>query len=133
MATRGGNGRSRAVLVEVRVDGGAQEEAELRLLQDWLRQEPAVRAAAAVSLLERPAQAGAMGGWVEAVQLVTDNGWSAASFVLSVLAWRQTRPRPPRITIRRGGVEVSMTEYSDAEVQRVVAMLEAPGGEQDQP
>jgi hypothetical protein len=121
------------VLVEVRVDGGAQEEADLRLLQDWLRQEPVVRAAAAVSLLERPAQSGAMGGLVEAVQLVTDNGWSAASFVLSVLAWRQTRPRPPRITIRRGGVEVSMTEYSDAEVQRVIAMLEEPGGEQDQP
>jgi transposase len=35
-------------------------------------------------------------------ELATGNGWSAASFVLAVAAWRQTRPRAPQVTIRRG-------------------------------
>ncbi|MET8292189.1 hypothetical protein ABZV80_44910 [Streptomyces sp. NPDC005132] len=39
---------------------------------------------------------GLMGGkGLDVVQLVAGNGWSAASFVLSVAAWRQTRPRAP--------------------------------------
>jgi hypothetical protein len=68
-----------------------------------------------------------MGQLVDVVQLVTGNGWSAASFVLSVLAWRQTRPRPPRIVIRRGDVEVSLAEGTEEEVRRITAALEQPG------
>ncbi|WP_404200310.1 effector-associated constant component EACC1 [Streptomyces tauricus] len=48
-----------------------------------------------------------MGGVLDVLQLVTANGWSAASFVLSVAAWRQTRPRTPQVTIRRGTTEIS--------------------------
>lgn len=65
-----------------------------------------------------------MGQLIDVLQLVTGNGWSAASFVLSVLAWRQTRPRPPRVVIRRGDIEVSLAEGTEDEVRRIVAALE---------
>ncbi|MEU4098710.1 hypothetical protein [Streptomyces sp. NPDC026673] len=112
------------MLVQVRV-GGDEPEPELRGLHGWLTQEPAVRSTASVSLVERPARPGEMGGWLDAVQLVTDNGWSAASFVLSVVTWRQTRP--PRVVIRRGDLEISVTDGSDDEVRRIVALLEDRG------
>lgn len=118
-------------LVQVRVEGDRQET-ELRSLHDWLRQEPAARRAR-VSLLEQPPPPGAMGSLLDVLQLVTGNGWSAASFVVSVMAWRQTRPRPPRTTVRRGGVEVTLAEGTEAEVQRLVALLEADDGQQDRP
>lgn len=116
-------------LVQVRVDGEGQE-AELRSLHSWLRQEPAARKAR-VSLLEQPPPPGAMGSLIDVLQLVTDNGWSAAAFAVSVMTWRQTRPRLPRITIRRGDLEVTLSDGTDAEVQRVVALLEADDGPQD--
>jgi len=114
------------MLVQVRV-GGDESEPELRGLYGWLAQEPAVRSTASVSLVERPGRPGEMGGWLDAVQLVTDNGWSAASFVLSVVTWRQTRPRPPRVVIRRGDLEISLADGSDDEIGRVTALLEDRG------
>ncbi|MEV5787750.1 hypothetical protein ACGFWD_44795 [Streptomyces sp. NPDC048448] len=109
--------------------GGERSEDELRSLQDWLGQEPAVRRAAALTLREKSAQPGSMGGVLDVLQLVTGNGWSAASFVLSVAAWRQTRPRAPQVTIRRGNTEISISDGTDAELRQVLAVLESRDGE----
>ncbi|MFG2794029.1 hypothetical protein [Streptomyces sp. NPDC048419] len=106
---------------QVRVASG--QEGELRSLQGWLRNEPATRAAT-VSLGGTTPAPGSMGQLFDVLEFVTGNGWSAASFVLSVLAWRQTRPRPPRVVIRRGEVEISLAEGSEEEVRALVAALE---------
>ncbi|KQV13675.1 hypothetical protein [Kitasatospora sp. Root107] len=111
--------------VEVRV-GAADVESELRSLYNWLGQDAEVRRSAEVSLTEQPAPSGSMGDLLDAVQLVTDNGWSAASFVMTVLTWRQTRPRPPRLTLRRGDLEVSLADGTDEEVQRLLSLLTQP-------
>ncbi|MFG2276063.1 hypothetical protein ACGFNY_40675 [Streptomyces chartreusis] len=99
-------------------------EGELRSLRSWLGQEPAVRRSAVLALRERSAEPGAMGGVLDVLELVTGNGWSAASFVLAVAAWRQSRPRAPQVTIRQGDVEVIICNGSEAELARVVAVLE---------
>ncbi|MFF3467608.1 hypothetical protein [Streptomyces sp. NPDC002619] len=109
--------------IQVRVDGVRQQEAELRSLQGWLRREPAARGEN-VSLGGKAPEPGSMGQLIDVLELVTGNGWSAASFVLSLVAWRQTRPRPARVVIRRGDVEVSLAEGTDEEVRRIVAALE---------
>lgn len=109
--------------VQVQIDSGHKEE-ELRSLHGWLRAEPALRRSVEASLLEAPAAPGAMGGLVDVLSLITGNGWSAASFVLSLVAWRQTRPRAPQVTIRRGDVEVTLASGTDEEIQRLVTMLE---------
>ncbi|MGW2826105.1 effector-associated constant component EACC1 [Streptomyces sp. NPDC001443] len=113
--------------VDVYIDE-KRSEGELRLLYDWLGQEPAVRRAAALTLRERSAQPGSMGGVLDVLQLVTGNGWSAASFVLSVAAWRQTRPRAPQITIRRGDTEISISDGTETELRHVLAVLEGRSG-----
>ncbi|WP_333761270.1 effector-associated constant component EACC1 [Streptomyces sp. IBSBF 2390] len=111
------------VLVEVE---GRRREEELRSLQEWLRREPAVSRSASTSLLEGPTQPGYMGSLVDALELVTGNGWSAASFALSLAAWRQTRPRAPKVTIRRGDVEVTLVDGTEEEVRLLVTLLEQP-------
>ncbi|MET9619111.1 effector-associated constant component EACC1 [Kitasatospora indigofera] len=118
--------------LEVQVDGGGDRGSDLRSLHAWLGADPAVRRSAAVSLVEGSAEPGSMGGLLEAVQLVTENGWSAASFVMTVVTWRQTRSRPPRVTLRRGDVEVTLLEGTDTEVRQVLEMLaQQPGSIED--
>ncbi|MFD7677087.1 hypothetical protein [Streptomyces sp. NPDC060187] len=100
-----------------------RQESELRSLQEWLRNEPAT-GSATVSLGGQPSPPGSMGQLFDVLELVTGNGWSAASFVLSVLTWQQTRPRPVQVVIRRGSVEISLAEGSEEQVRAVVAALE---------
>ncbi|REK91703.1 hypothetical protein DY245_03045 [Streptomyces inhibens] len=116
--------------IEVHVDEDDQDDA-LRSLRNWLTDDSAVRTTAEISLLEHPEQDGAMGSVLEAVQLVTENGWSAASFVLALATWRQARGRTPRITLRQGDIEVTLTDASAAEIERVIAAL--TGADSDQP
>ncbi|MFJ8828330.1 hypothetical protein ACIREE_42315 [Streptomyces sp. NPDC102467] len=118
--------------IEVRVDEHDRDEA-LQSLSGWLTDDLAVRTTAEVSLLERPTQSGAMGGWLDAVQLVTENGWSAASFVMALAAWRQTRARTPRITIRRDDLEITITDASPAEIERAITSLEELAPAPNQP
>jgi hypothetical protein len=71
-----------------------------------------------------------MGSAAEVIQLVTENGWSAASFVMAVVAWKRTRPQTPQITISRDDTTVSLTNCSDEEVERVIRILsEGQSGE----
>lgn len=111
------------LLTEIGFDGGRGQEADLRSLADWLRREPSLRLAQ-VSLKQAETRPGSMGGWVEAVQMVTDNGWQAASFVLSLVTWRQTRPASPPVTIRRGDVEVILASGDPQEAARVAVLLQ---------
>ncbi|MFF9788371.1 effector-associated constant component EACC1 [Streptomyces nigrescens] len=115
--------------IEVHVDEDDQDDA-LRSLRNWLTDDSAVRTTAEISLLEHPKQDGAMGGVLEAVQLVTENGWSAASFVLALATWRQTRGRTPRITLRQGDIEVTLSDASAAEIERVIAALTSADADQ---
>jgi hypothetical protein len=111
------------LITEIRLDA---DERELRSLADWLRREPSLRTNT-VSLKQAQARPGDMGGWVEAVQLVTDNGWQAASFVLSLMTWRQTRPAASPVTIRHGDIEVTLASGSPEEAARIADLLQQAG------
>ena len=91
--------RGNLMRADVRIDGDGYEQ-ELRSLHGWLGHEPAVRKAATVTLRERPATPGAMGSLLDALELVTSNGWSAAAFALSVAS----KPNPA--SSRRWSVSV---------------------------
>lgn len=58
---------------------------------------------------------------------MTGNGWSAASFVLAVAAWRQIRHRAPRITLRRGDVEIRLSDGTETELRCLLAVLDEGG------
>ena len=98
---------------------------ELRSLQGWLRADPGVRRSAAVEVGGGVPGPGEMGTGLDVLQLVTGNGWSAASFVLAVVAWRQSRPQRPQVEIRRGETVVVLTDCSQEEIERAVRVLDA--------
>ncbi|WP_238432086.1 effector-associated constant component EACC1 [Streptomyces cavernae] len=98
---------------------------ELRSVQGWLRADPEVRRSVAVEVRGGVPGPGEMGTGLDVLQLVTGNGWSAASFVLAVVAWRQSRPQRPRVEIRRGDTVVVLTDCSEEEIER------APGSRRE--
>ncbi|MFI5737380.1 hypothetical protein ACIA9I_03295 [Streptomyces anulatus] len=104
---------------------------ELRSLQSWLRSDPDVRRSAAVDVRGSVPRPGEMGTTLDMLQLVTENGWSAASFVLALVAWRRTRPQPSRVEIRRGNSVIVLTEGSDEEIERVIRALDADRDEDE--
>ncbi|TJZ59399.1 hypothetical protein FCH28_02900 [Streptomyces piniterrae] len=108
------------------MDGG---ERELRSLYDWLRQDAAVRRGAHVALPQAPSTPDQMGTLADVLQLVTDNGWSAASFAIALSTWRQTRPGRRSVTVQRGETTVTMENGSEAELNRLIEMLERPTGD----
>ncbi|MFG3149101.1 hypothetical protein [Streptomyces sp. NPDC048243] len=100
-------------------------ERELRSLQGWLRSDPDVRRSAVVELRGAAPRPGEMGTAFDVLELVTGNGWSAASFVMAVVAWRQSRPQRPRVEIRRAGTVIVLTDCSEEEIERATRALEA--------
>ncbi|MEU8627626.1 hypothetical protein [Streptomyces sp. NPDC048669] len=108
------------VQLEVRVESAG----ELRSLQGWLRSDPEVRRSATVGVRGSVPRPGEMGTVMDVLQLVTGNGWSAASFVLALVAWRQTRPQRPRLEIHRGDTVFVLTGGSNEEVERVIRALD---------
>lgn len=114
----------RAVQIDVHVDGGEQE---LRSLCAWLQQDAAMRRTAHATLAQAPPQAEQMGTLADVLQLVTDNGWSAASFALALTTWRQTRPSRRRITVRRGETTVTVENGAEDELRRLIEVLEDQG------
>ncbi|MER5988836.1 hypothetical protein [Streptomyces sp. NPDC001787] len=107
--------------LEVRVESAG----ELRSLQGWLRSDPEVRRSAAVEVRGSAPRPGEMGAALDVLQLVTGNGWSAASFVLALVAWRQTRTQQPQLEIRRGDTVIVLNGGSDEEIERVIRALDA--------
>ncbi|MEU1330177.1 hypothetical protein [Streptomyces sp. NPDC005865] len=97
---------------------------DLRSLHTWLRSDAIMRRSATLELQEASLQPGHMGSAVEVIKLVTENGWSAASFVMAVVAWKRTRPQSPQITISRDDTTISLTNCSDEEVERVIRLLD---------
>ncbi|MFD8915963.1 hypothetical protein [Streptomyces sp. NPDC059575] len=100
----------------------------MRSLQGWLRADPVVRRSAVVGVHSGVPGPGEMGAVLDVLELVTGNGWSAASFVLAVAAWRQSRPQRPQVEIRRGETVIVLAEGSEEEIARAVRALEAVGG-----
>ncbi|MEU5402840.1 hypothetical protein ABZ348_26480 [Streptomyces sp. NPDC005963] len=111
--------------LEVRVESAG----ELRSLQQWLRSDPEVRRSGRVEIIGGDPRPGEMGAALDVLQLVTGNGWSAASFVLALATWRQTRPRRPRLEIRRGDTVYFLTGGTDEEVERVIRALDVDSDE----
>ncbi|MFD7500882.1 hypothetical protein [Streptomyces sp. NPDC059850] len=109
--------------IDVAVSGG---EEELRSLHDWLGRDPGIRRTAQVELVQSPPSPGQMGVLTDVLQLVTDNAWSAASFVLALSTWRQTRPQAHRITVRRGDLTVSLDGGDGEELRRLMDVLQRP-------
>lgn len=112
--------------VEVHVESA---DSELRSLLGWLRSDPDIRRSVVLEIREEPPQEGQMGTAADVLQLVTDNGWNAANFVLAVVAWKRTRPRDPSLTVRRDDLADTLTDCSEEQITRIIRLLQEEQGE----
>ncbi|GAA0271240.1 hypothetical protein GCM10010302_06000 [Streptomyces polychromogenes] len=109
----------------IRLDGESPVR-DLRQLAQWLRQNPAIRTRAAITLQPAPTAEGEMGGAaLDVIALVTETGFSAANLVLAISAWRRTRPSTPGVTIERDGVRVTVDSGDPAEIARLTRALDS--------
>lgn len=109
--------------VEVRV---GEEQAELRSLYRWLREDEDLRSAR-IGLSGTDPAPGEMGSALEVIEVLLANAWSAASLAVAVAAWRQSRPRAGGVTVRIGQAEVRISGGDEEEVRRLVALCSAAG------
>ncbi|CCK25419.1 hypothetical protein BN159_1040 [Streptomyces davaonensis JCM 4913] len=102
----------------------AADEAELRSLYLWLRDDARVRRDARVELRAEQPVPGRMGSAFDVVQLVLDSGFQLGNLALAWAAWRATRPAPPEITFERDGVKVTLSGQDPETAARLLAELE---------
>jgi hypothetical protein len=112
--------------VEVRVEPA---DDELRSLLTWLRRDPDIRRTATLEMRAKSPREGEMGAVADVLQLVTENGWNAANFTLALAAWKQTRPRASRVTVRHDDLVDALTDCSDEQVERITQLLQESQGD----
>lgn len=89
---------------------GEEAEQELRSFYRWLQDDEDIRRHARVSLHPNAPKQGEMGSALEAIELVLNYGFEVANFAFAYAAWRQTRRDKPKVTIKRGEIEVTITD-----------------------
>ncbi|MFJ6015140.1 hypothetical protein [Streptomyces sp. NPDC092952] len=111
-------------MVEIRVvTAGADRE--LTSLHRWIVRDREVVHDARVSLVAAPLRDGDMGADLESISAVVDSTLALGSLVISVLAWRDSRPAAPSVRIECAGATVELTgDAADAEnVRRILGAL----------
>ncbi|MEU5876353.1 hypothetical protein [Spirillospora sp. NPDC047279] len=110
--------------IYIRMTGESAED-ELRSLHDWLLDEPDVRRNAEVTLRSSTARPGEMGGVLDAIQVVIDDGVALSGLVISYLTWRGTRSKKNTVTIERGDTKVTLTDTTAETAESIVKALES--------
>jgi hypothetical protein len=112
------------VAVHVHMSGDEAEH-ELRSLYAWLQDQSDVRQHALVTLVSTEPTPGEMGGILDSIKLVMDEGFQAVNFALAYASWRATRIKRPQVTIKNKGVEVTLANDDPDEVAKIVAALKS--------
>jgi hypothetical protein len=108
---------------------GDDEGQDLPSLHRWLTDDPDVARRSIVYLEPREAaRTGEMGGVFDAIIAVLSDGIALGSLIVAYLSWRDSRPRPPAVSIECGGAVVNLTDGSPEAVSRIVAALTEQAG-----
>ncbi|MFI1368455.1 effector-associated constant component EACC1 [Streptomyces griseochromogenes] len=112
-------------LIEVRVHGVADPETELRSLLRWLTADeevgPAVRGTLAGS---EPARPDHLGTLIDLMSLVVSGALSGSQLALAIDQWRAHRRGAPKVTLRRGQLEIEVDGRDAETLRRVTELLE---------
>lgn len=112
--------------IEVRVHDVADPETELRSLLRWLTADEEVGRAVHGRLAgSAPARPDHQGTLIDLISLAVSGGLSAAQLSFAVDQWRTQRRGSPRVTLRRGGLEVEVDGSDEDTLRKVVALLES--------
>ncbi|WP_030192767.1 hypothetical protein [Streptomyces sp. NRRL S-87] len=112
--------------ISVGVAETGDDEAALRALSSWLREDEAlggaVRGRTAARARREPGAMG--GGTLDVLEFAVSSGLGLGGLVLSVLQWRAALRRPAATVLRRGAVEVRLEGRLAADQETVRNILE---------
>ncbi|MGJ6963440.1 effector-associated constant component EACC1 [Streptosporangium sp. G11] len=99
---------------------GEEAGKELQSFYNWLRSDEDIRQHARVSLQWRPPQESEMGTALEAIELVLNNSFEVANLTLAYLAWRYTRREKPKVTFKRGDLEITVERDDEETMKKII-------------
>jgi hypothetical protein len=100
---------------------GPNADRELAALYAWLGDEASIREHAVLSMVAAEPGPSDMGAAFNAIQLMLDDGFQAASLALAYVSWRATRTGRPDVVIEAdGGQEVAL-DGDDLAVAKTIA------------
>lgn len=114
-----------AILIRM---SGPDADQELSSLLAWLGEEPEIRQHARVSMVAEPGPSD-MGAAFEAIQLVVNSGFQAASLALAYASWRATRRARPDTTIEVDRTRQAALDDAEPDIVKVIVrVLEQDSG-----
>ncbi|WP_435220565.1 effector-associated constant component EACC1 [Streptomyces sp. Tue6028] len=95
----------------------------LQQLAEWLRGDEQVGDHAEVDLVAAPVGESDMGSAFDAVQVVMDEGFQLANFILAIATWRRTAPAKPGVVIERNGIRVTVDTDDPEKIAQIAEAL----------
>ncbi|WP_229711693.1 effector-associated constant component EACC1 [Streptomyces daqingensis] len=93
-------------------------------LYRWLVADAELRGLTEMTVTSAESRQGDMGGALEVVNVVLSNTIALSSLLVSVAAWRGSRPRPPEVRIERNGATVTVRDASPEMAERILRALD---------
>jgi hypothetical protein len=113
------------VRIRVQVCDGADSGAESRALYDWLAAEPEIRTAGQLKRETAEPGESEMGEVLTAISLIVGSGLSLGQLLVSIAAWRATRPRPYRVSVEFADRTVAIETTDADEALEIARRLES--------
>lgn len=119
---------------------GTDDDAELRSLLRWIRDEDELRGVARADLVAAPPTPGEMGGSLEAIKLVIDSSAQLTTVAVAVGGWWKNRrgakaapmSNPVDLVIERDGSRISVSgatlEEATGALEEIKKFLEGEDG-----
>jgi Effector Associated Constant Component 1 len=102
--------------IRITFAGDAQER-DLHSLTDWLRNEPAIRQHAKITIEQSAPKPGKMGTTLEAIQLAIGSGFQLANLALAIASWRRSGASKTTMVVN-GTVMLDSTKMDSAQIAR---------------
>lgn len=113
------------IRLQVSDSSGADTGAESRSLYDWLAAEPEIRTTGQLTREARAPGEGQMGEILTAISLIVGSGVSLGQLLVSIAAWRATRPRPYRVSVEFPDRTIAIETTDADEALEIARQLEA--------
>jgi hypothetical protein len=111
--------------VKIRVDGDPDGLA-LASLQRWLAQDTDVTRETTVRIEATTCSSGDMGGMLDTITAMVNNGIALGSLIVAYQAWRDSRPQRCRVILERGDIRIDLSDTSPEMVNDLVKALSQP-------
>jgi hypothetical protein len=105
----------------------AEDDADIRSLAAWLREDPDVSRDVSVELMAQSARPGDQGGAFDVIQLVFTDAVGLANVLVAYATWRATRRVKPKTVFERNGRTAEDTDGSPDSRNRVMDLLSGEG------